>query len=95
MNDGSNQLTPCRDCQNPCSSSAKSCPKCGCDDPTGKIAEAQAIQVAAQVEAQQKIVADLEAQQEAVKKTERQCFRTDNSKSTACGVSYHESNVKK
>ena len=71
MNDGSNQLTPCRDCQNPCSSSAKSCPKCGCDDPTGKIAEAQAIQVAAQVEAQQKIVADLEAQQEAAKKTER------------------------
>lgn len=30
-----------------------------------------------------------------IKKTERQCFRTDNSKSTACGVSYHESNVKK
>lgn len=30
-----------------------------------------------------------------IKKTERQCFRTDTSKSTACGVSYHESNVKK
>lgn len=30
-----------------------------------------------------------------IKKTEIQCFRTDNSKSTACGVSYHESNVKK
>ena len=29
------QLKPCRDCQNPCSSSATTCPKCGCSDPTG------------------------------------------------------------
>ena len=76
MNDESSQLTPCRDCQNPCSSSATSCPKCGCNDPTGaiavKIATAQKQKEAVEaIEAQKQkeAVEAIEAQQEAAKKS--------------------------
>ena len=64
MNDESSQLTPCRDCQNPCSSSATSCPKCGCNDPTGAIA----VKIAT-AQKQKEAVEAIEAQQEAAKKS--------------------------